>query len=284
MINYDLVIPVSYKDSSFLNKTLPYIHNQIGLESKIYILTSKKCFSDFSTKILAKYNAVLLDENNLLPELSYSTIRSLLSKHNKANMTGWYFQQFLKIAFALTQYARDYYLIWDADTIPLRPITFSNDEHLLVNPKRECHTPYFVTIEKILGYTKTADYSFISEHMIVKTSIMKEMIRDISNNKHWWEAIIENCDFSNLQAFSEFETYGTYCMNKYPGLYTTRQLMTLRCGGKIFGRQVSPTEIHLLSLDFDTASFERGQYPPFPRSITAKLDRLWIEFKHKIQK
>ena len=62
--------------------------------------------------------------------------------------------------------------------------------------KTEYHEPYFITMKNIfpeLG--KKYDYSFISEHMIINTKLMKNMINRISNNKNligdtWYEKII----------------------------------------------------------------------------------------------
>lgn len=281
MKKFDIVIPVSYKDSHFLSKVLPWIKKNFKGGENIYILTSRRCFNDFNKSLLIDCKATLLDENKLIEEISFSKVREVLNEYNKPDMTGWYFQQFLKIGFARSPYAKDYYLVWDSDTIPLQDLSFFEEDTILYNTKKECHLPYFDTIKKLLGIERQVPYSFISEHMMIKTSIMNEMIGLISQKNDWWEVILRHCDLSNRQAFSEFETYGTYCIVNYPELYKPRQLMTLRCGGKLFGRQVTMKELELLKLDFDTASFERGQYPPFPRSLHSKIIRAWIEIRHK---
>ncbi len=282
---FDVIIPVSYKDCKILKKNIPWIRKYLSSTGNIFILVNDSCFKDFPKQFCQNYRVTLIDENRLLDDLSFNKVRTFLAKHQMANMTGWYFQQFLKIGFSISQYASNYYLIWDADTFPLRKISFWDENKILYNPKREHHQPYFKTISKLLGITNFANYSFISEHMMVKTGIMKEMINKISpEEKNWVEKILESCDLSNRQAFSEFETYGNYCMNYHPNLMKERQLLTLRCGGKLFGRQVTERELQMLSLDFDTASFERGQYPPFPRSVYSKFDRLMIELRHRYVK
>lgn len=285
MEEFDIVIPVSYKDCKFLKKTIQWIRRNLVTEGVIYILTNKSCFSTFGKPFCTTNNVTLIDENSLIPGMTFGTIRKELDKKGRADMTGWYFQQFLKLGFALSQYANQYYLVWDADTIPLNKIVFWKDNKVLINPKKERHQPYFDTITKLLGINNFADYSFISEHMMISSVIMKEMIERISEDKElWWKTILCKCDLSNRQAFSEFETYGNYCLNYHPDHFGTRTLLTLRCGGKLFGRQVNDKELSMLAIDFDTASFERGQYPPFPRSVISKLDRAIIEFKHKFFK
>lgn len=57
-------------------------------------------------------NAKLLDENKLVDGLDFASVRKGVKEHLGLNLTGWYFQQFLKMAFALTEYAKDEYLVW----------------------------------------------------------------------------------------------------------------------------------------------------------------------------
>lgn len=278
---FDIIIPVSYKDCGFLKKNIPYIRENL-YGSKIYIITNEYCFRFFSKKFLDVNGCELIDENKLYPGLNFTKIRSELSLIHKEQLTGWYFQQFLKFAFSLTIYAKDFYLIWDSDTVPIRAITFFKDCKFLVNPKNEHHQPYFDCIEKLLKLQKYAPYSFISEHMMIKTSIMKELILKIEEHGcPFWRVIINACDNNNLQCFSEFETYGNYCYNFYQNLFETRKLTTLRSGSKLFGRCVTRQELSLLKMDFDTVSFERGSVPPFPRSIAHNMIRAYYEIRHK---
>jgi len=279
-MTFDTVIPVSYKDCKFLRKNIPWIRKNIETDV-IYVITNRRCFNEFSSHFCSQYRVRLIDENQLIPSLSFSSVKNVLAKAGRENMAGWYFQQFLKIGFSLSDFARDYYLIWDSDTVPLQKLSFFKDQHILINPKTEHHQPYFNTISKLFKVDKFADYSFISEHIMVDSAIMREMISKILKEANWFEIILNHCDLSINQSFSEFETYGNYCLNYYPDKYTIRYLKTLRCGSYLFGRQVSAAELNKLSLDFDTVSFERGQYPKFPYSIVSKIERILIELKYK---
>ena len=284
MNKFDVVIPVSYKDCWFLRKVIPYIRKNIVTDGVIFVLTSSRCFREFSQDFLSRNNVSVLDENQLYPTLTYTNVKNALAQYNMSSMTGWYFQQFLKLAFACSNYAKEYYLIWDADTIPLNKLSFFEGEKILVNPKREYHAEYFETIYRLLGLHKSLDYSYISEHMMIRTDIVRQMLNDISPNADWLEQIIRKCDFSSKQAFSEFETIGTYCSAHYPQLFQLRQLSTLRWGGSIWGRQVTDTELERLGRDFDTVSFERGAKPFFRRSIWWKLHSIFIEIKYRLIK
>lgn len=118
----DLVICVAYKNCFFLKKNIPFINKNLGPEH-IYVITE---LSNFTLLEGMADNLKLIDENVLVDGLSYATVRKVLKSHLGINLVGWYFQQFLKMGFALTPFAREEYLVWDADTIPLNPLDFKD--------------------------------------------------------------------------------------------------------------------------------------------------------------
>ena len=68
-------------------------------------------------------NIIFLDEDSVVDDLSYSSVTNIIGEINKeaVERTGWYLQQFLKMAYAYVC-EEDYYLVWDSDTIPLHKI------------------------------------------------------------------------------------------------------------------------------------------------------------------
>jgi hypothetical protein len=133
---------------------------------------------------------------------------------------GWYLQQFIKLA-TLEQHAQnDLMLLWDADTVPLRPLKFtSNGEVVLYYTSGEYHHPYFKVIERLTGMTRTVDRSFIAQCFPVKgawVSSLKTMIEDQSPEQSWLETIIEAIDFTESSGFSEYELLGTFISHRYP--------------------------------------------------------------------
>ena len=165
-------------------------------------------------------------------------VKSLYSSRTNKNPSraGWYIQQFIKMQFA--RYTSDeYYFIWDSDTIPLKQINmFDEDSRPYFDMKTEYHVPYFDTISKILpGICKAVNKSFISEHMLVKSEYMREMLHEIENNKglegsSFWEKIIKAINVYDLpgSGFSEFETFGNYVLLCYPDSYILREWHSLR--------------------------------------------------------
>lgn len=270
---YNIIIPVIFRDYSFLKTTIKYIHKYL-LPKKIYIITDIRFKRFLPNDILLDKSCIVLDENNILDGLNIDLIKVLFRRLDRVKMgAGWYYQQFLKMAFALSDYCdMDYYLSWDSDTIPLRKIDFFDESGKpYFTMKTEHHKPYFVAIERLLGITKTNDRSYIAENMLFNKQIMAELIHSIQSNNQvkgssWYEKIIYALEPETVSpmGFSEFETYGNYCFNYHPFVYEERMLPSFRKGGLIQGRFVSDKILEQLSFDQTTASFEIYDRPPFP--------------------
>ena len=270
---YNIIIPVIFRDYSFLNTTIRYIHKYLSPE-RIYIITNCK-FKRFLPKCIHNdKNCMIIDEDTLIEGLNIVHLKELFIEQGRTKLgCGWYFQQFLKMAFALSYYCdTDYYLSWDSDTIPLRKIDFFDEKGKpYFTMKTEHHNPYFVAIERLLGITVTNSRSYIAENMMFNKSIMLELIDAIQSNQDlmgdtWFEKIIFALEPESVSpmGFSEFETYGNYCMTYHPHHYVERTLPSFRAGGLIQGRFVSDRILNQLSFDQATASFEIYDRPPFP--------------------
>lgn len=270
---YNIIIPAIFRDFSFLRKTIRYIRKYLTPE-KIYIIIDIRFMQFLSKEITEDDKCIILDENCLVEGLSLNIIQDRFKELNRtSSRAGWYFQQFLKMAFALSEYCdTNYYLSWDSDTIPLRKINFFDEKGIpYFTMKTEHHDPYFVAIERLLRITKTNSRSYIAENMMFNKSIMIDLINTIQSNSHltgktWFEKIIYALEPESVSpmGFSEFETYGNYCMTYYPYHYIERTLPSLRAGGLIQGRFVSDRILTHLSFDQATASFEIYDRPPFP--------------------
>lgn len=288
MPKLDIIIPVGKNDVSFVARVIKYISICLQDIENIYIITSSKHIHSIRRRIYPQYkNCIFINENELIPNLSFHTIDELLKKYspNKKQNTGWFFQQFLKLAFAQSKYCHSFYLTWDADTLPLAPISFFDGKHILYNPKKEYNPNYFVTIKHLFGYGKKNESSYISENMVFSKEIVCKMLKDIESSdiegNSWIEKILSICDFASpLPCFSEFETYGTYCFVNHPDLYKPRYLNTFREAGLICGRNISDKKLRIMSFDLDTASFEMQHSPMFPYN----LPNFWLKNKNRIHK
>ncbi len=288
---YNIIIPVIFRDYSFLNTTMRYVHKYLHPQ-KIYIITDIRFKRFLPKEVLIDKRCVIVDENNVIDGLDIEKIKGLFQKLNRVKMgAGWYYQQFLKMAFALSNHCdSDYYLSWDSDTIPLREIIFFDESGKpYFTMKSEHHAPYFVAIERLLGITKTNSRSYIAENMMFNKSIMLELINVIQSNQNlkgntWYEKIVYALEPESVSqlGFSEFETYGNYCLTYHPHHYIERTLPSFRSGGLIQGRFVSDRILRQLSFDQATASFEIYDRPPFPWGKLAYLYARWQRRKELI--
>ena len=276
----DVVIPCGQNDLSFVSKVIDCILLNVSNVNYIYVVTKSNYVIRLRTELCNRDNIVVLDEDKLIDGVNFSFVKKLMNDNHWYEGYGWIYQQMLKFAFALSPYAKEYYLSWDADTLPLNKLSFFKDNKPIFTVKTEYHRLYFDTIEKLLGVGKIKPYSFIAEHMVFKTEFVKELISEIEhcevNGSTWIEKCINACEFSQTEVFSEFELYGTFVSTFHPEFYCCRTLRTFRNGGIIRGRHINREMLDLLSFDFDIVSFEYKAQAPFPYCLDGFL---WREFR-----
>lgn len=224
------------------------------------------------------------DEDELIPFAEVHKIMKELLQTDELprGVTGWYYQQFLKMQYAFVC-KEDYYLIWDGDTVPCKPFSMFREDGLpYLDLKQEYHEEYFHTIENLFpGMHKSIAKSFISEHMLIRCDIMKQLIWDImgssakntdnvvndtaKNNTQtqnpFYEKILRAIRPGQIMntAFSEFETYGTYVTFRYADAYCLRDWHSFRLGGEFFHpERMTDEDYAWLGKDFDAISFEKG--------------------------
>jgi hypothetical protein len=133
--------------------------------------------------------------------------------------TGWYLQQFLKFAFLRSVPPDNLVLIWDADTVPLRPLHFVNaDGSLNFYRSEEFHAPYFSAIAKLTGQERITDRSFIAQCFPVYGRWAAELFKHIElrHAMGWADALVACIDFAQASGFSEYETLGTFLSHTHP--------------------------------------------------------------------
>ena len=272
-IKFDLLIVVTPQDCRRLMPLYPRLidcfHN-----GRICFVGSAEVGEIVSESKVAD-KAYCIDENELI---SFNDVNNSLKEklkfilHNKEMpraVTGWYYQQFLKM-----QYSKictdDYYMVWDGDTIPCRDIEMFQSDGFkpYLDMKHEFHPEYFDTISAILpGLKKAVQRSFISEHMLIKKDIMLNMIDEIEKNDSlhghlFWEKIFDAIPAEKVtdSSFSEFETYGTYVAYKYPEVYKLRDWHSFRLGSQFYEvDKITDKDFLWLSKDFNAISFEKNQ-------------------------
>jgi|SRR5579863_1285205 len=242
---------------------------------RLHVITARRNFRRFE-RVLGT-EVALVDEDTMIPGMTLDSLK-VIPQPFLARGPGWYFQQLLKFQFAFIEPEDDYYLIWDADTVPLRPMRFFDESgrmlFAIVDP---LHQPYFATYEKLLGEAPKPEYSFITQHMIVKKSLLREMLSAIEQHcpgeENWAWKIMRNLGGDGYKRFSEYETYGHYVRNRHPDLAVFRRLPWSLNGTKLVGPNPTRADLDRLPADNDFVSFEAHQiwYRERARQIRHKL-------------
>jgi len=201
----------------------------------------------------------LLDANTLVPGMTLAELEQLDFSYFPER-AGWYYQQFNKLAFGLLPRDSNHYLIWDADTIPLKPMDFfTEDGCVWFNGSDEFHLPYFENYARLLGHGADREFSFISEHMVVDCRILKEMLGAIeqrfTGTGGWAWKIMHNLAGNDISLFSEYETYGHFVKMKHGATARYRYLPWSRAV-KTRGFEPPPELLKSLAREFYYATFE----------------------------
>lgn len=216
-----------------------------------------------------------INENDII---EFSEVEKILKERLMAEkvsrgITGWYYQQFLKMEYA--RHCKDeYYLVWDGDTVPCKNFSMFKDgtDKPYFDVKHEYEEEYFITMQTLLpALHKCIGKSFISEHMLINCDIMNKLILDIEKcesvkGTKFYEKVLYALrqDKINYNSFSEFETYGTYVALTESDKYMLREWHSLRYAGYFFKpEEMTEDDFSWLSIDFNAASFEKSdEYMP----------------------
>lgn len=174
----------------------------------------------------------VIRETEVLPNWPYSRIADHLQRGSRA---GWYLQQFLKLSFGdHSELSR--YVIWDADTILLREISFYSHGSTRVNLAKEWHQPYFDAFEKLTGKLPVLEKSAISQYLLVETDVIRQLTDLICKHTHaadWIEGVLKCLPGKDPSEFSEYETYVNFLASSEPNRISYTSERWFRYGTEI---------------------------------------------------
>lgn len=266
--NYDVLIVTTAKDYLRLQCNYPrLIQNMPG--RRLLFVGNEEVGQLVAESGLGE-RVGFLAEDDIIPFAAvHGVMQEVLGREDvPRGITGWYYQQFLKMQYH-AQCEDAYYLVWDGDTVPCKPFSMFQEESGIpyLDLKHECHEEYFRTLEKLLpGMRKCIEKSFIAEHMLINCEIMRELIRDIQANEQipgqrFYEKVLHAIDPKQLtsNSFSEFETYGTYVAFRHPTAYRLRNWNSFRYAGEFLDpHTLDDGDYEWLGRDFFALSFEKG--------------------------
>lgn len=266
---FDVIIVITPADYVRVRGNVTRIMEMIDAD-KFYFVGSEKV-GEMVTADNYGDRVGFVDENSIIPfDDVHAVVKSILGRDDvPRGVTGWYYQQFLKMQHSYVT-DKEYYMSWDGDTVPCKK--FSMFDAVTGKPyfdvKTEYHEEYFVTLGAIFpGMHKVIGKSFISEHMLFDKTIMQKMIEDIMGRQalaggSFYEKILRSVRPGKLvsNSFSEFETFGTYVALTRQDAYRIRQWHSIRYGSLYLKPDcMTDADYDWIGRDFDAVSFEKNQ-------------------------
>ncbi|TPW30576.1 hypothetical protein FJU08_11445 [Martelella alba] len=180
---------------------------------------------------------------------------------------GWYLQQLLKISFSARCDDDALVVIWDADTVPLAPLDFTDEAgRLLIYKSDEFHQPYFDNIERLTGMKRRVSHSFIAQCLPFRAVWLKTLLSDIaqgSGGLNPEQAIIHSIDFRENSGFSEYELIGTYMDAHHRAAMAYSNRRWTRDGYRLFVKPefTQSRAARLINRGYDFVAFEGWNKP-----------------------
>lgn len=190
---------------------------------------------------------------------------------------GWFFQQFLKLGFASHPMARENYLVWDADTIPLKPMEFCRDGKILFTRGLEYFGEYFDTIEDLFGFKSAFACSVISQHSLLEKALINEMFAFVKRKRSipsFYECVLKSCVKRRSAFFSEYETYAAFLARHRPHKYLCVRRRWFRNAAALSAVPPSRFWLSFLAKFFDFATFEAWDIGP-KRAVKSLAKLIW---------
>ena len=258
----DVVTACRTADLGVLRVTLDSLRRFVPVR-RFYVYAARQNFSRFRRALGPDVN--LIEQDEAIRDMTLALLKKLRLPGFPQG-AGWYFQQLLKYSFCRLEPEDDYYLIWDADTVPLRPMEFFDAEgRMLFTIADEEHASYFDSYRALLGEEPRREFSFIAQHMIVQKSILREMLHRIEarfpGDESWAWKIMRNLPGGDTNLFSEYEMLGHFVKNHYPARFAFRQLPWLREGSRRVSGLPDAEDLATLANEYHFAAFEAGQRP-----------------------
>lgn len=206
MSMFDVLITITHKDFNKLPFVLESIFTNIKGVHRYHIISPMAIPDEYIF-----LEADLHSDNEV--------INFDFSKILMTSRQGWYRQQFLKLFQEVTT---DNYLVVDGDILINKPIKIVDSHPAFFIGRDQLHQPYFDLLKRLFNLDRTYPHSFISEMMLFKRSVIKQMLEEyqMSKEEFFNQCVEEINRVNNPSGFSEYELYGNYVAKNFPDLYS----------------------------------------------------------------
>jgi hypothetical protein len=208
-LRLDVVIPVAGTDTAVLPLTIAGLRRNLAHPlGKIMVVTEA---GSEAHQVAAELGCDVIDQDTVVPvrrtDLDYRV--------EPWDRSGWLLAQLLKLSVD-TLSTEDHVLVIDADTVLIRPQTFTRRGAVVALVSSEYHLPYFDAYQALLGEPARSRVSFIAHHSVMNRQTLADLKALIERRRErpWWQAILDVCDFSQLSCFADYELYGNYKLSR----------------------------------------------------------------------
>jgi hypothetical protein len=138
---------------------------------------------------------------------------------NGVDRSGWIYQQLIKLSADRISNA-EYMLMLDADTVLVGPHVFRQGGQTIFFVSTDRHDDYFDAYARLLGPPSMNATSFITHYMLFerrKLAALRGAI-EAAGGRPWYGAVLALGEIAtHISFFSEYETYGTFCLSNFGG-------------------------------------------------------------------
>jgi len=202
----------------------------------------------------------VIEEDDILGHRGKSYIEAALSPQKKAQ-ANWYLQQFIKIEAARTAAPDALVLIWDADTVPLRPLSFIDEQGcILLYAGALIEKPYLAMARALFEIKNVPRNGFIAQNFACRAKTVQAFCAVIKarHGCHWIDAVLNIANQNPDMSLSEYECLGLFMHSQNPESWRRNWRSWERFGVSLLG---SPEQLYgkreaFLAQFFDYISFE----------------------------
>lgn len=255
-LEYDIVTACRLKDLKTLSFAFPRLQEFLP-HRRLIVFTAKVNFPRIRNRLGTGIECV--DEDIVFADLKLENLRKKVRLPGFPQGAGWYFQQFLKFSYPRIRPDVPRYLIWDADTVPLRRFAvFGPEGKALLTPvtmeaaapprgvlldaetrkkierATRPHPPYLENYRHLLGQAPPSEGSFIAQQMPIHVPTLQALLKRIETRfpgpESWPWKILNNLQGRDGNLFSEYEFYAQYALQHAPDHHEIRPLCWSRAG------------------------------------------------------
>ena len=235
---YEVIIPTCPKDYNKTKFAIQSLSNLSPQPNKIHIVSPNTGIRLYLRNTRTPIPMAFYTDDEALPQIKKGDCPL-------PHRSGWVWQQFLKLFNDLTK--TDYYLVVDSDLYFNKPLEiFIKDEgkpKFFLGLDQE-HTPYFNTTQKLWGFGREYNHSFINDFMMFDKTIADSLIGRWCDSLTLYETVCKLIGGDKEKySFSEFESYGNFCHKYYEGEY---DIVNVECERFVHQRPWKDEEIESL--------------------------------------